>query len=177
MRKGAWQDTQSVSSSVDASKAARTARGSMATPAMRGDATRTFATCAAADMPFAASPWRSTRVNERLPSMSGNSAGAPAATAPSGSGRAASASYSTAIKSAASRAADALSATTAATGVPAACTRPSAMIGCGGTRMSATSRFTGMGPRWLTSPPVTTATTPGARRARSTSIRAMRACA
>jgi hypothetical protein len=143
---------------------------------MRGDATRTFATCAAADMPFAASPWRSTRVNERLPSMSGNSAGAPAATAPpvpAGAER----SYSTAIKSAASRAADALSATTAATGVPAACTRPSAMIGCGGTRMSATSRFTGIGPEMAHLGPVTTVTTPGARRARSTSTRAIRACA
>jgi hypothetical protein len=132
-------------------------------------------------MPFAASPWRSTRVNERLPSMSGNSAGAPAATAASGSGSAASASYSTAIRSAASRAADALSATTAATGVPAACTRPSAMIGCGGTRMSATSRFTGMGPRWLTSAPVTTVTTPGSAArpldvdARDTRVRVMRA--
>src|SRR2546422_5188850 len=51
------------------------------------------------------------------------------------------------------------------------------MIGWGGTRISGTSRLTGIGPRWLTSAPVTTATTPGARRARSRSIRVMRAWA
>ena len=109
--------------------------------------------------------------------MSGNRTGAPSATAASGSGSAASGSYATSISSRASRAAQGLSATTAATGVPAAWTRASAMIGWGGTRMSGTSRFTGIGARWLTSAPVATVTTPGARPARSTSTRTIRACA
>ena len=51
------------------------------------------------------------------------------------------------------------------------------MIGCGGTRMSGMIRFTGIGWRCFTSAPVTTATTPGARRAASTSSLAMRAWA
>ena len=106
MRKGAWQDTQSVSSSVDASNAARTARGSMATPAMRGDATRTDRDARGGGQALRrVALAQHAREASDCPSMSGNSAGAPSATAPSGSGRAASASYSTAIRSTASRAA------------------------------------------------------------------------
>ena len=85
------------------------------------------------------------------------------ASAASGGAAAGSSSYSTTSSAAASHAATGVSAAIATTGTPTACTTPSAMIGCGGTFMSGIARFTGMGPRWRTSSPVTTATTPGAR--------------
>src|SRR2546425_8044071 len=67
MRKGAWHETQSVSSSVVGSNTASTERGSSGTPAKRCWTTRSWTTCGAPVTARAASPWRSVRVNDRLP--------------------------------------------------------------------------------------------------------------
>ena len=95
-----------------------------------------------------------------------------------------SASYSTSIASAASRAAVKVSATTNATGWPTCRTLPSASTGRGVSCRGVPSRLTsgtmqGTSPRpsARTSSPVATSSTPGMRRAAAASMRLICACA
>ena len=98
--------------------------------------------------------------------------------------------HSTSTRSAPSRAAACVSATTIATTSPTKRTRPAGMGGCGamnatsGARIISSWGFPGIGlcvtgftPSAAASPPVKTAITPGVASAAAISMRPMRACA
>src|SRR5262249_25345176 len=149
--------------------------GSMGGRGRRLCSTRTLATGAArANAAFTSPPFIG-KLNAWLVPNSGWTSGAPSPSARSGSETAGNDSYSTSISSAASRASDGLSATTAATGTPVESTTLSARYWYGNAFSPGTTARYDVERSEPRSFAVTTRSTPGAFRAASVRMAVIRA--